>query len=413
MRYQGYCIKNGEKYNKGQLDDTSALGIKVIDTYTLRITLESSTPYFLSLLYHPSLYPVRRDIVEKFGTDWTRAENIVGNGSFVLKEWSIQKQMIMTPNPYYWDAKNVKPKKLIFYPIENTLTAYKMYEADQIMFTYPVPLSLIDKLVEQKDPELTIVPFFSAYFYKINTTLPALKNKKIRQALSLVIDRDKIVKRILKAGQIPAWTLVPPGIKNYVPPVPAYTKMDIPMAKKLLAEGLAEEGLKEFPETGLLYNTLESHKQLALAITDMWRENLGLNIQPYNQEWRVFLKSENSMEYQIMRQGWIGDYLDPNSFLDLFLTGGGNNNTGWSNAAYDNLIKSAAKEHDAGKRFQLLREAEAILIDEQPIIPIYFYVYDFLKKPYLKGVYGNTLELHNFKYATIDDAELKKYYNIK
>jgi len=409
--YQGYYLKNGKRYNKGEINEPSQLGIEVIDDYTLKITLESPTPYFPSLLYLPTLYPVRQDIVERFGTDWTRAENITGNGPFVLKEWTIQKQMIMLPNPNYWDFKNVKPKKLIFYPIENLQTAYKMYQADQIMFTNPVPLSVIDTLIEKKEPELSIVPTFTSYFYRLNTTLPALKNQKIRRALSLAIDRDKIVKKILKGGQISAWTFVPPGIKGYTSPVPDFTKMDIPTAKKLLAEGLAEEGLREFPETKLLYNTLESHKQLALAVTDMWRENLGLNIVPYNQEWKVYLKSEKNMDFQILRAGWIGDYLDPNTFLDMFVTGGGNNNTGWSNPQYDALIKGAAVEQDPEKRFKILQEAEAMLIEEQPIIPLYFYVYDFLMKPYLKGVYGNPLEDHNFKHAYIDEEKMKEYYD--
>ena len=411
--YQAYYIKNGEKYNKGEIADSSAVGIEVVGDHTLKITLESSTPHFPSLLYHTSMYPVRRDIVEKFGVNWTRPENIVGNGPFILKEWRLQKQMIMTPNPHYWDVKNVKPHKLIFHPVESMLTAYKMYQADQLMFTNPVPLPVIDKLMEEKDPELEIAPYFTSYFYRINTTLPALKNRKIRKALSLVIDRDKITKNILKAGQIAAWTLVPPGIANYIPPKPAFTRMDIPLARRLLEEGMAEEGLKAFPETRLLFNTLESHKKIALAITDMWREHLGLDITPYNQEWKVYLKSQNNLDYQISRSGWVGDYLDPNTFLDMFLTGGGNNNTGWSSSEFDDLIKSAAREQDAEKRFQLLSNAEAILIDEQPIIPLYFYVFDYLKKPYLKGVYGNALELHNFKYAFIDEVELKSYYGLK
>ena len=410
--YQGYCIKNGEKYNKGKTDDESSLGLEVIDDYTLKITLESPTPYFPSLLYHTSMYPVRQDIVEKYGSNWTRPENIVGNGPFTLKDWTIQKQMVMAPNPHYWDAENVRPEKLIFYPIESTMTAYKMYQADQIMYTRPLPLSVIRNLIDKKDPELTIVPTFTSYFYKINTTLPALKNQKIRKALSLAIDREKITERILKAGQIPAWTLVPPGIEKYQPPIPQFNKTDISLAKKLLAEGLAEEGLKEFPETRLLYNTLEAHKKLALAVTDMWREHLGLNILPYNQEWKVYLKSEHNMDFQIIRHAWVGDYLDPNTFLDMFLTGGGNNNTGWSNAEYDGLIRDASREQDAEKRYLLLKKAEAILIEEQPIIPIYFYVYDFVKKPYLKGFYGNALELHNYKYAYIDENELKKYYDL-
>lgn len=409
--YQGYPIKNGEEYNKGELNDPSQLGIEVVDNCTLKITLESPIPYFPSLLYHSSLYPVRQDIIEKFGTNWTRVENIIGNGPFVLKEWSIQKQIIMTPNPHYWDIKNVKPKKLIFYPIENMLTGYKMYQADQIMFAPNLPLSVIDKLIEEKDPELTIVPEFSSYYYNINTTLPALKNKKIRHALSLSIDRDKITKKILKAGQIPAWTFVPPGTEGYVSAEPPFSKMNIPLARKLLAEGLAEEGLKEFPVTRLLYNTMESHKQIALAITDMWRENLGLNIVPYNQEWKVYLKSEQNKDYQICRAGWVGDYLDPNTFLEMFTTYAGTNYTGWSNPEYDSLIKRAYEEQNPEKRYKLLQEAEAILLEEQPIIPLYFYVYDFLKKPYLKGIYGNVMELFNFKYAYIDEEEMKEYYN--
>jgi oligopeptide transport system substrate-binding protein len=409
--YHGFDLKNGEKYNKGEIKDASQLGIEAVDDYTLKLTLESPTPYFLSLLYHGSLYPVRKDILEKFGTNWTRPENIIGNGPFVLKEWTFQKQMVMLPNPDYWDAKNVRLKKLIFYPIENTLTGYKMYQADQIMYTSPVPLSEIEKLIEKKDPELSAYPLFATYYYAINTTLPALKNRKIRQALSLVIDRDAIVKRIMKAGQLPAWTLVPPGLKDYSSAAPTYSEIDIPLAKKLLSEGLAEEGLTSFPETKLLYNTSEAHKKLALAITDMWRENLGLNIVPYNQEWKVYLKSESNMDFQIARKSWVGDYLDPNTFLDMFVTAGGNNNTGWSNPQYDNLIKSASVEQDSKKRFKIFQDAEVILINDQPIIPIYFYVNEFLTKPYLKGVYGNVSDLHNYKYAYIDEAEMKNFYN--
>lgn len=408
--YQAYYIKNGEPFNKGEIEDESALGIEVIDDHTLEITLESPTPYFLSLLFHPTLYPVRQDVIEQYGTNWTRPENIVGNGPFILEKWQIQKEMVMTPNPHYWDISNVKLKKLIFHPIENSLTAYKMFRADQIMITRPVPLAFIDKLIAEKDPELMVVPHYASYYYKINTTLPALKNEKIRKALSLVIDRKKIVEKILKAGQLPAWTLVPTETGDYVPPVPEYTKVDIPEAKKLLQEGLAEENLESFPETQLLYNTEEGHKKLALAITDMWREHLGLNIVPFNQEWKVFLKTENNMDYQIIRQGWIGDYLDPNTFLDLFLTNGGNNNTGWSNADYDSLIKNAAREQNPEKRWEILKEAETILIDEQPIIPIYFYVMTVMKKPYLKGYYGNAQDLHNYKYAYIDEDELNHYY---
>jgi oligopeptide transport system substrate-binding protein len=408
--YQAYYIQNGEKFNKGEIGDDNALGIQVLDDFTLKLTLESPTPYFLSLLFHPSLYPIRQDIVETYGTEWTRPENIVGNGPFILREWQIQKEMVMTPNPQYWDRENVKPAKLVFYPIENNLTAYKMYQADQIMVTQPVPLANIDKLIAEKEPELIVAPYYSTYYYKFNTTLPALKNKKIRKALSLVIDRKKIVEKILKAGQVPAWTLVPPGTSDYVSPEPAHTEVDIALAKKLLQEGLAEENLTQFPEIRLLYNTSEAHKKLALAITDMWRENLGLTVSPYNQEWKVFLKSENNMDYQVIRQGWVGDYLDPNTFLDMFLTDGGNNNTGWSDPDYDQLIRNAAKEQDPDKRFAMLQDAEAILIEQQPIMPLYYYVMTIMKKPYLKGYYGNAMDLHNYKHAYIDELELKKYY---
>ena len=367
------------------------IGVKAKDERTLVVTLEAPTAYFLDLAAFFTYFPVHRRTVEQFGKDWTRAGNLVGNGPFRLKEWEIKKHLLLDRNPHYWDAANVSDLKLKFLPIENATTAFNLYEKGRIHWMTDVPRDYIEELLNR--PDYHTGPFLTTYFYGFNTTKGVTKDKKVRQALARAIDRQKIAKFITRAGEIPAESLVPPGMPGYVP---AKTNpYDPEAAKKLLADA-GYPGGKGFPKIEILYNTQEAHKKIAAAIQEMWRQNLGIEVELRNAEWKIYLDMQTRMEFDVIRRAWIADYNDPNTFLDMFTSTNGNNNTGFSNAPYDQLVSAAAKERDPAKRMKLLRGAETILMDELPIVPIYFYVTKSMWKPEVEGIYDNVRDTHPY-----------------
>ena len=217
------------------------------------------------------------------------------------------------------------------------------------------------------------------------------------------IDRNAITKSITKGGQIPAFTFTPPNTKGYYANNDAI-RYDPKLAKKFLSQAGFENG-QGFPEIELTYNTSDGHRRIAVAIQQMWKDNLNINVKLSNQDWKVYLSRIKSLDYQIARAAWIGDYPDPNTFLDMFVSNGGNNQTGWSNITYDNLIASAAKEADPIKRYSIFQEAERILMEESPIMPIYTYTRILLKHPTVKGWYPNILDIHPYKYVYLNNKE--------
>jgi oligopeptide transport system substrate-binding protein len=285
----------------------------------------------------------------------------------------------------------VPDQKLKFLPIENMTTAFNMYEKGRIHWLTDVPRDYVAELL--KRPDYHTGPFLTTYFYGCNVTKGATKDKRVRQALSRAIDREKIVKYILQAGELPATTLVPPGLPGYTPP--KATGYDPEAARKLLAEAGYPDG-KGFPKIDILYNTLESHKKIAAAIQEMWRNELKINVELRNVEWKVYLDMQSRLEFDVIRRGWIADYNDPNTFLDLFTSTNGNNNTGFANAEYDRKVAAAARERDPAKRMSMLTEAEAQLMDELPIIPIYFYVTKNMWKPEVQGLHENVRDTHPY-----------------
>jgi oligopeptide transport system substrate-binding protein len=381
--YQLYYIKNGEAINTGKIKDVNKLGVKAKDSHTLIVTLENPTPFFLQLCAFRTLYPVPKHIVTKFkDQEWTREENIVSNGAFKLTEWKINKHVIAVKNNNYWDANNVTLKKIFFYPIEKVETEENSFFSNQLHMTTTVPqikISLYEKRAK-RDPSkynpYKNSPYLGTYFYRFNTTKKPFSDKRVRKAFSMVIDRSLLTSRIARGGELPATTFTPPGVGGYTYKdtyLQANTnKETIAKAKALLAEA-GYKDLSKFPKTEILYNTSENHKKIAVAIQQMWKGFLGVNVGLYNQEWKVYLSNQSSLKFDISRSGWIGDYADPNTFLDMFVTGGGNNNTGWSNKRYDELIKLASAESNQEKRFKYFQEAEGILLDEMPVIPIYIY----------------------------------------
>lgn len=365
------------------------VGIRTVDDRTLEVTLETPTPYFLDLTAFFTYYPVHRPTVEKYGKDWIKPEHMVGNGPYVLREWRVKQYVLLEKNPRYWDAANVPDQKVKFLPIENQTTAFNLYEQGDIDWLTDMPLEYIEELKVR--PDFHSGPFLTTYFYGFNVTRKPLDDKRVRRALALAINKEQIVEHITRAGEAPARSLVPPGLPGYTPArMPPH---DPEAARKLLAEA-GYPGGKGFPKFEVVYNTLESHKNIASAIQEMWRKELGIEVDLRNVEWKIYLDFQTNLEFDILRRGWVGDYTDPNTFIDMFTSDGGNNNTGWKNAEYDRFVHAAVRETDPARRMKLLHDAEAILMDELPIIPIYFYVTKNMWKKEVLGLHDNVRDTH-------------------
>lgn len=416
--YQLYYIKNGEAFNKGKLKDAKQLGVVAKDAHTLVVTLEQPTPYFLNLTSFHTLYPVPRHVIAKHKQEWTKEGKMVSNGPFKLAEWRLNKHIKLVPNEHYWDKGRIKIKTAYFMPIENENTEEKAFLSGQLHMTTTVPSIKIPhyKKLKQKDPKNAVyqsTPMLGTYFYRFNVTKKPTNDKRVRRALALTIDRRLIVDKITKGDQMPAWSFVPPDTAGYTYPrtfiKDSPSKQDIAEAKRLMKEAGYPNG-KGFPKIDLLYNTSEGHKKIAVAIQQMWKKHLGIEIGILNQEWKVFLNTVRALNYNISRAGWIGDYLDPNTFLDMYVTGGGNNDLGFSNKDYDKYIKMAAAEVNHAKRLEYFRQAEDILMEETAVMPIYFYTNNSLISPKVK-MYSVDGKLQNWA-GNLSDRILLKYYAI-
>jgi len=403
--YMLYCLKNAEAFNKGLVKDFSIVGVNAPNDTTLIISLSKPTPYFLSLISHSSWFPVNQKTILKFGTfdergtKWTRPENLVGNGPFMLDKWQLLTLIELKKNPFYRDYANVKLNRICFYPIDNTQTEERAFRTGQLHVTTSLPLNKIEWYKKHNPGALRLDPYLATYFYLVNVNRPPFNDPRVRRALSMAIDRESIVKDILKGGQIPAWCFTPPNTGGYT--CPPMLRFDTTEARGLLAEaGFGPS--KPFPPFSLLYNTAETHHTIAQAIQEMWKKYLNVKVTLKNQEWKVYLAATHTQDYDIARMGWSGDYNDPNTFLDMWVTGGGNNRTGWSNQAYDTLISQASECLDQGKRFALFQKAENILLEQLPIIPIYFNTNDFLADPSVKGWYPNILNYHPYSFVYLE-----------
>jgi oligopeptide transport system substrate-binding protein len=409
--YMLFCMKNAEACNKGAIKDFSEVGVKALDDTTLIISLAKPTPYFLSLVSHNSWYPVNPKTILKFGsidergTRWTRQGNIVGNGPFMLDKWHLMTVIELKKNPFYWDHANVRLNRMCFYPIDNTQTEERAFRTGQLHITTFLPPQKIEWYKARNPGILRLDPYLATYFYLINIHRPPFNDVRVRTAPSMAIDRESIVKNILKGGQLPAWCFTPPNTGGYT--CPPQLRFDTTEARRLLAEA-GFSATKPFPPFSLLYNTSETHHTIAQAIQEMWKKYLNVKVNLKNQEWKVYLAATHSQDYDIARMGWSGDYNDPNSFLDMWITGGGNNRTGWSNPAYDMLISQASECLDQEKRFALFQKAENILLEQLPIIPIYFNTNDFLADPSVKGWYPNILNYHPYSFVYLEKQSYTK-----
>ncbi len=381
--YQLYWIENAEAFNKGEIKDPNQIGVRAIDAQTLEVRLVSPTPFFLKLTALATLAPVPQHVVKKYpGQSWTTDVHMVSNGPFQLKEWKLQRHIRLVPNPFYWDRASVKLQGLVFYPIENLNTEEKMFLSGRLHLTHTVPPLRIPFYKEQAQTSKSYSPFkltplLGSYFYRFNTTRKPLNDLRVRRALALTIDRRVIVDSVVKAGQLPAGSLTPKiaGYSYQGPLLPdSPSAADIKEARKLLAQAGYPDG-KGFGNIEILYNTQDSNKKTALAIQSMWKKHLNIDVVLFNQEWKVFLDATQRMDYDIARAGWVGDYPDPNTFLDMFVTNGTHNLTGWGRQDYDREIHLAGLTMDSKARYQHFERAEAMLMRDVPILPIYFYTY--------------------------------------
>ena len=311
------------------------------------------------------------------------------NGPFRLKERRIRDRVRLIKNEHYWNAAEVELESIDVMSIQSETTSLNMYLTGQLDWDTTPPNTMIPVLKKRND--FVSTPFLASYFYRVNTAKPPLNNPLVRRALNLAIDKLSIVDNVVKGGQTPANSFVPPGMIGYE----GYqgSGYDVKLARQLLAEAGYPNG-KGLPQIEILYNTADSHRDIAEVIQQDWKKNLGINVVLRNLEWGSFLDSLRMGDYMVARSGWIGDYPDPNTFLDMFVTGGPNNQTNWGNVKYDNNIEMAKSEADPATRMQLFVEAETILMEEQAILPIYFYVSKNMVRPRVQGFHANLQDVH-------------------
>ena len=404
--YMLFPVKNAEAFNKGQVTDFSEVGVKALNDSTLQVTLNERTPYFLQLMDHYSTFAVHRATIEKHGkatdrfTAWTRVENMVSNGAFRLKKWQLNRRIELEKSDTYWDRDKVRLNGIIFYPTENGVSEERMFRVGQLHYSGSVPLGKIPVYQEMENSPYVQAAYLGTYYYLLNTKRAPTDNLNVRKALSIAVDRDKLNKTILKGTNLSAYSITPPDTLGYFPP--KLFSYDVAYARELLAEAGYPNG-EGWPGLELTYNTSEDHRKIAVALQQMWKDNLNIEVTLTNQEWKVYLDSLTNMHFQIARRGWIGDYVDPNNFLDLFISTGGNNNTGFADPAYDEMIlREAPQAATKEERFAIFKKAETLLMEQMPIIPIFTYTSKHLIHPSVNGMPPNLMDSVNMKYVWLD-----------
>jgi oligopeptide transport system substrate-binding protein len=410
-----FPVKNAERYFNQEVTDFEEVGVKALDDYTLQVELANPTPYFLQLMDHYSTWPVHRPTIEKFGkpdesyTQWTRPGNLVGNGAFVLTEWKLNRYVAVERNEFYWDTENVKLNGIKYYPTENRTTEERMFRAGQLHFTYETAIDRVPYYRENSPELLQISPYMGSYLYRLNTTLPQLSDVRVRKALAMTIDRQLLIDTVLNGLFTPSYAITPPGLLGYYPP--KLFSYDPEQARKLMAEAGYPNG-EGFPVTELQYNTDEQHRKVAITIQQMWKKELNIEVTLQNRDWKVYLDNEATGNFEISRGGWIADYVDPNSFLDMWIDDSGLNRTGWSDERYDDLIlQQAPTAVDAEARYKIFYEAETLMMESMPFIPIYTYASHHFRDPAVKGAPPNVRDEFNFNYIYLDPTTPPEIYN--
>ncbi|MDQ4121512.1 MAG: peptide ABC transporter substrate-binding protein [Acidobacteriota bacterium] len=383
------------------------VGVEAVDDFTVRITLEQPVPFFIKILPHNFFRVVPEKIIKEHGNRWTQPENIVTSGAFRMKSWSPYHELVVEKNPFYWDAKSVQLDEIKFYPVEDINTAMNLYKAGEVDATYnrSVPRSWLFFIQQKKDHmderEASIE------YYLINTTKPPTNDVRVRRAFALAL--DKRILTVQRRNAKPLSSLVPPAI--FVGYQSQQTEDFNPeLSKKLLAEaGFRDEhgnyDPSKFPvdQIEIAYNTSEGNRFNAEIIQAQWKQHLGITVPLKNMETRAYIEYATKLQYKgFARLGYAADYIDPYSFLSVFAEAGGNNGTGWSSARFKELLDKANQTLDNTERYRMLSEAESLFLSEQPVIPLTISSTNWLKKPYVKGMFANPLTLHPWKFVRIE-----------
>jgi oligopeptide transport system substrate-binding protein len=391
-------IRNADDVIAGR-KPPEGLGVEAVDDHTLVIRLIGPTPYLLGLLNHSAAYPIHRPSIAEHGEHFSRPGKLVGNGAFKLTEWVVNGHLTVERNEHYWDNENVVLDKVVYYPIEDQSTDLKRYRAGEIDWTYEIPNSQYRWLKENLADELHVSPQLSTYYYTFNVTRPPFKdNPGLRRALSMAVDREILATKVAGVGEVPAYSFVPPGVGDYSPSHLDYESMPVAErvaeAKRLYREaGYSDD---KPLEVELRYNTSENHKKIAIAVAAMWKQALGVKTRLLNEEWKVFLENRKTRAVtEVVRDGWAGDYNDAYTFIELMHCDHGLNYSGYCNPEYDKLAEAAAVEKDRATRRAIMEKAEAVMLADHPVFPIYYYVVKRLVKPYV-GNYQNNIMDHPY-----------------
>jgi len=398
---QLYYVKNGENFNTGKTNAATGktyvkedVGVEAVDKRTVKVLLEGPTPFFLDLCAFRTLAVVPRQAIEKNPDRWLLEKPLPTSGPYTLEFWHIHDRIRVRKNPKYWEAAAIQNELIDLLPCESATTALNLYEsgeADIIWDKNLVPSELMDVLKGR--PYIHTYDYLGTYFVRFNLTREYFKDVRVRKALTMAIDKKRLVERITKSGEKTATNLTPPGMEGYNSP--EGLEYNPEQARKLLAEA-GYPGGKGFPTFNYLFNASEMHKQVAVELQEMWKKELGITMELRQTEWKVYLADQSQLNFDTTRSSWIGDYVDPNTFLDMFMSGNGNNRTGWKNPKYDDLVRSANQERDPVKRAQILHDAEVMLVREDPpIAPLFFYIgVNIFDPDKVEGVYQNLLDEH-------------------
>ncbi|EGU35524.1 ABC transporter substrate-binding protein [Vibrio scophthalmi] len=386
-------MKNAKDIIAGKADK-STLGVKALDDQTLVVELDSPVPYFVMMMGHTTTKPVHKATVEKFGDQWTKPENFVGNGAFVVDKWVVNERLVLKRNEQYWDNDKTVLNQVTFLPIENQVTEMNRFLSGEIDFTNELPLEHFKRLSKEHPESVSVVGNLCTYYYLFNTKKAPFDDVRVRQAVSYTIDRNIVANAIMGQGQKPAYFLTPEITAGFDPEMPAYGQMSQQErnaeAKRLLEEaGYGKDNPLKFT---LLYNTSENHKKVAIALGSMWKKSLGLNVTLENQEWKTYLSTKDSGNFEIARAGWCGDYNEASSFLTLMKSGNTTGGIHYDSKAYDDLMERAITSTSEEERKALYSEAEKLMAKDMPIAPIYQYVKSRLLSPKVGGFPANNPE---------------------
>jgi len=389
------AVKGAEAFNAGKAGKET-VAIKAVDDYTFQVELIGPMPYAVDMMAHYAFAILPMHVINKFGDEWVKVGNIVGNGPFKLAEWKPNESLTVVANDKYWDAKTVKLSSVTFLPIEDNLTAYNKFKAGEIDWAHGVPLDLIDEI--KLRPDYQVAPMVGSYYFQFNVTRKPFDDVRVRKAFAMAFNSRDLVDKVTKGGQLATNSIVPP-MAGYTPATG--NPYNVEQAKKLLAEA-GFPGGAGFPKVTLLYNTSDAHKKIMEWAQESWKKNLGVEVALMNQEWATYLDTKQvSHDFDFARAAWVGDYLDPNTFLDMFLSDSGLNDGLYKNAKYDELVRKAATMPAGKARMDTLRQAEDIFItQEQGVAPVYHYVeQDLIDLTKWDGWYANPLGAHNWKFV--------------